>query len=329
MKKNYLLLLFVFLTTTPIFSLASQLQDDLVVKIAYISVPDSEADTKILEKLNGVSDFDVTIKDADYSYEDFDDFDLVIISPVASSGANGVISALDKDTPVLLLKPFALKTGGWGWGTANNTSEANMNILMSEHPIFTGLTFTDNLFTIYNEVNNNGVSAISAWTSILGEGGEIIAPPVIQIATPVSTNEYDRSKWFSIAEFEIGLEISGYTIKAPILMIGLSEFSTAYLTDEATQLISNSCYYLTGQEIALPNSISSVTANQFKIIQSDDQLKIDTAETIMKLEIIGLGGKLVSSTNTSSIYTANLSNGVYLLRVTTGNNKVFVQKFVK
>lgn len=326
MRKNYLFLLLFILATISVPTFANQLQDGSKIKVAYITDTRAEkiiADEKILEKLNSVSDFELTIKDASEYYEGFDEYDLVILSPVPGAGSDGVISVLDKDIPVLLLKPFALKTGGWGWGTANNTSDAGMNILIPEHPVFEGLTLIDDQLTIYSEVSTNGIACVTAWTSILGDDGEIISPPVKHIASPIS-----REDGFSIAEFEVGLEISGYTVKAPILMIGLSEFSTANITDEALQLLENSCNYLTDKS---QSGISSIADDrQIEIIQTSEQISVNIADgTIAQLNIIGIDGKRISSVPSPNINIANLSAGVYLLQITTENSQMFVKKFIK
>ena len=66
---------------------------------------------------------------------------------------------------------------------------------------------------------------------------------VSEIATP------ETAAGQSIVEAKAGTNMNGTTLQADFMMIGVSEYSTAYLTESATRLIDNACRYLLGINI--------------------------------------------------------------------------------
>ena len=63
------------------------------------------------------------------------------------------------------------------------------------------------------------------------------------LATPTS-----QAGYISIADLT-GATISGTKINNRYIMLGLSEYSTANLTEDAQKLIQNSVYYILGMDI--------------------------------------------------------------------------------
>ena len=184
--------------------------------------------------------------------------------------AKSIVLAPDKDQVLIryelrqaprkigvLLKPFLLKAGVWGWGTALNTQDLSVSVTAPEHPLFEGLTVTDGEIQLFSQCNTNAVTAISAWTLPEGE------PQVL--ASPVSNSEAA-----SIAILPQGM-----------IMIGVSEYSTAHLTTDGMRLIENAIFLQLGIENNHPSGFTNdkqQTTNH-KYIQNG-QLLIQTGDAV-------------------------------------------------
>ena len=147
---------------------------------------------------------------------------------------------------MLLLKPFLLKSGVWSWGTAVNTSDLSINVTDSKHPIFLNLPITDGELQLFEQCNTNAVTAISTWTNTTG---------YTLLATPTSNNTYT-----TIAEMPAGTNCNGTILPQKMLMIGVSEYSTAYLTHAGKRLIENAICYLLGMTI--PTNTEHISATK-------------------------------------------------------------------
>ena len=160
---------------------------------------------------------------------------------------------------MVLLKPFLLKQGAWGWGTAVNTQDLSVAVTQAEHPLFRGLTLTDGELQLFSQCNTNAVTAISAWS----QPSAITSQP---LATPVSQSDAD-----AIA-----------ILSPKLIMIGVSEYSTAYLTQDGKKLIENAILYQLG--IDMPTGIAhSAISNQKSEIHKyikDGKLFIQTSEAV-------------------------------------------------
>lgn len=212
--------------------------------VAYITTPSDSRDKTIIDCLENDSYIDMTIFDANTN-NDYTDFDLIVISPVPSSTAAGLGSLKAIKKPTLLLKPFMLKNTVWNWGNSLNTGEATIKITDIRHPIFSGLTLeADSTLTLFSKVEVNGVTCINGWYN----------STVTEIATPL------KAEGQSIVEAEAGSDMNGTKTSERFMMIGVSEYSTAYLTETATQLICNACHYLLG--INMETGISEIQAEE-------------------------------------------------------------------
>ena len=97
------------------------------------------------------------------------------------------------------------------------------------HTIFQHINFRGgNELTLFTQCTTNAVTAITDWT----QEGTYLASPVSQ------------STYTTIADMPAGTAIGGTTLPQRLVTIGISEYSTAYLTDEALQLLENAVYYL-------------------------------------------------------------------------------------
>lgn len=182
--------------------------------IAYVTMPDAEADRPMLTYLRRDTVLCVEVINAAETDVDYSDYDMVLISSVPNSTAAGFQALKDLDKPRLILKPFLYKASVWNWATPANTNLDAMQITDPTHPIFRGLTSP---LKVFNRVSTNGVTTATDW----------LVSPVTTLAT---VNGKDA-----------------IALYANTLTIGLSEYSTAYITDAGLQLLRNSVYYLLGE----------------------------------------------------------------------------------
>lgn len=293
-------------------------------KIAYFTtLPTTAPDAVILNKLQANIDFLVTPVDATSTTTDYSGYDLVVMSPVPASSAKGfpVLETLNK--PMLLFKPFALKSSVWDWGTANNLALTYTTVSNKTHAIFTGLTFTgtnSDQLELFSSVSTNSITGVSAWTS---------SPSVVSLAKATGT-EVGKTSTITvdnIAEVPVGSNMNGTTTTQRFLMIGLSEYSTANLTATATQLIENSCYYLMGMSV--PASSTNAQSLEFKIKQDQNSITIISNETIEQLDLYSISGVKLASGIGNQINTNNITQGAYIIKVSGKEKQVYKKVIIK
>jgi hypothetical protein len=151
---------------------------------------------------------------------------------------------------MVLLKPFLLKANVWNWGNAVNTQDLNITVTEPNHPLFRGLDCTDGELPLFSRCNTNAVTAISEWTNTAG---------FTPLGSPASQPSYT-----TVAEFPAGTNCNGTVLTQRFIMIGVSEYSTANLTDQGKQLIENAILYLLGIDMAtgLEQSIHHPSSNR-------------------------------------------------------------------
>lgn len=274
------------------------------LSIAYLTTPDSPADELILAQLNNDPTWSLTVLDAAQTHA-YDAYDLIIISPVPSSTAAGfgVVKGIDK--PLLVLKPFLFKSTVWDWGTPQNTSLTSIRILDATHPLFQGLDATT--LTLFASVEQNAVTCITQWNH----------------STVTELAQTTDGTGTCIAFAATGTSMNGTVLPAPMLMIGLSEYSTAHLTDDALLLLSNACHFLLGSE---PTSALSTVASPVLIEQTGSEIRVQT-DALQGLQLFTMSGQMVAQTASNRLATASLPSGLYLLGVrgkTTTFHKLIV-----
>ena len=198
-------------------------------KVGFITVPDSPEDALILNKLHSSDSLAVTILDAAATDTDYSLYDVLILGAKPNSGATAFAQLKGYDKPMLVLKPFLYKSSVWNWGTPANTQEVAVYVPDTTHAIFQNINFRgSNELVLFSQCNTNAVTAITDWTQ---EG--------ICLASPVSQSTYT-----TIADMPAGTVVGGTTLLQRLVTIGISEYSTAYLTNEALQVLENTVYYL-------------------------------------------------------------------------------------
>jgi len=294
---------------------------DAAKKVAYVTIPSSTADNLILKKLTSNTDFAVTVENASSSSLSLSSYDLVVISPVPATTAAAMTGLKTLAKPRLLLKPFSLKSGIWSWSSSTkgavNLNDSTVTIVNKTHQIFNGLTFTgtnSNELQLFRTVYTNGVTGITSSTWVT-------APTVLGNASTSSTTN-------SIVEIPVGTTMNGTLVSKRFIMIGLSESSTINLTPTATQLIENACLYLLGDSV--PSSIQNATATSgFTVIQNGNTIQVSSSETVTQLQLIGITG-ITYAKATGNEITESLQPGVYILKISYGNNQTYYKKvFIK
>ncbi len=199
------------------------------MKVAYVTIPDDSRDNLILAALNSDIMFDVEVMSAE-TENDYSDYDLVVISPVPASAAAGLGKLKAVSKPTLLLKPFMLKNTVWNWGNSQNTTDIGIKVTLQQHPIFKGLEVNNGIMQMFTKTGQYAVTCINGWYD----------SEVTELAVPLTAEGQ------TIVEARAGTSMNGTSIGATMLMIGVSEYSTEYLTTAGTQLIDNACRYLLG-----------------------------------------------------------------------------------
>lgn len=204
--------------------------------IAFVTIPQCTEDKALLHYLRQNDSLWIVETDANDPETDYNSYEMIVLGGKPNSSASGFTPLKGYNKPMLLLKPFLLKAGVWNWGTAVNTRDLSISIHDASHPVFKDLTITDGMLQLFSECNTNAVTAISTWTNTAGFSF---------IASPLSQLEYT-----TIAEFPAGTDCNGTILPMPMIMIGVSEYSTSFLTTDGKHLIENAICYLLG----IPNT---------------------------------------------------------------------------
>ena len=207
--------------------------------VAFVTIPQSPEDKALLQYLRANDSLWIVETDAMDPEVDYSTYEVIVLGSKPSSSASGFTPLKGYDKPMVLLKPWLLKQGVWSWGTAANTQDLSIAVTDASHPLFEGLGITEGEATLFERFETNAVTAISAWTNT--EGFDVLASPVSQ------------AEYTSIAFFPQGTVCNGTTLPQPMYMIGVSEYSTAYLTTDGKRLIENAICLLLG----IPNTHSS------------------------------------------------------------------------
>lgn len=208
--------------------------------IAFVTTPGAPEDARLTAWLQQFDSLCITITDAGNPSEDYSMYELIVVGPKPSSTAAGFSQLKGIDKPMLVLKPWLFKPSVWNWGNAVNTNRGEAQINDSRHPIFKHILFENpdeplraelQTVDVFRQVNTNGLTCISSWTNVNGK------------ATIATLSEGD---W--IVEFPAGATANGTTFRSPLMQLGISEYSTANLTDNGCRLVSNAIFHMLGMD---------------------------------------------------------------------------------
>lgn len=212
--------------------------------VAFVSLPKAPADTAILNYLRKNDVLWVKVTDATDAKEDYSPFELIVLGSTPNSSAAGFTALKGYNKPMLMLKPFLLKNTVWNWGTPVNSKNLSITVTAPEHPLFQGLTLTEgNQLQVFSQCSTNAVTGMSTWTNTTG-------------FNVLATTSSDTTV---VADFPAGTNCNGTILPQRLVMIGVSEYSTAYLTEQGKRLIENAILYLLGVE--RPEGIETIEKN--------------------------------------------------------------------
>lgn len=202
--------------------------------VAYITTPGSEEDNAILNRLRQNDSLSIKIVNAGSASSDFSKYELLIISPKPNSSASAFTALKGYDRPMLVLKPFLFKSSVWNWGNAINTQDLSVVVSDTTHALFHNIIFGNTqTINLFETCTTNALTAIGDWTG--NTSG------IVSLGAPVSHPAYT-----TIADMPAGTTLNGTTLTQRLVMIGVSEYSTADLTETGLQVIENAVIYLLG-----------------------------------------------------------------------------------
>ena len=210
-------------------------------KVAFVTIPKAAEDKPLLNYLRTNDSLYIVETDASDASVDYADYEVIVLGSKPNSSAAGFTALKGYNKPMVLLKPFLLKNTVWNWGNPVNTPDLSITVSSPEHPLFKDLTLTDGQLQLFSECNTNAVTAISEWYNIAGV--ETLASP---LSLPTAS---------AIADIPAGTDCNGTILPQRMVMIGVSEYSTSFLTDTGKKLIENAILDLLG--INMPTGIEN------------------------------------------------------------------------
>lgn len=199
-------------------------------KVAFVTTPGATEDQAMLRWL-AMSDSIVVVEtDAADNTIDYSSYAAIVIGPKPSSASAGFAALKGYAKPMLVLKPWVFKQGVWSWGTAVNTTDLNLTVQATDHIIFSHLTMENgNELPIFKKNSKYTITGVSDWTS-----------------TPALAYPAGNNGIASVMDVPAGTTFDNITLTDRMVVIGVSEYSTADLTDTGLHLIENAIYYLLG-----------------------------------------------------------------------------------
>ena len=212
--------------------------------VAFVTLPGATEDKPLLKYLRANDSLWVVETDATDPEVDYANYEVLLLGSKPASTAAGFAALKGYNKPIVLLKPWLFKNTAWNWGTAVNTADLSIAVTDASHPLFEGVTITDGKAQLFAQCATNAVTAISTWTNTTG---------FTVLASPESQADYT-----SVAYFPTGTNCNGTTLPQPMYMIGVSEYSTIYLTTDGKRLIENAICLLLGIQNNHPQSIEQI-----------------------------------------------------------------------
>ena len=209
--------------------------------VAFVTIPNSASDKPLLTYLRQNDSLWIVETDAADAGVDYSSYEVIVLGSKPNSGAAGFTPLKGYDKPMVLLKPFLLKNGVWNWGTAVNTQALSIDVPDASHPLFRDVTISDGKVALFSQYNQNAVTGISTWTNTTG---------ITVLATPMGISDTT-----TIAEIPAGTNCNGTVLPRRLVMIGVSEYSTEYLTYEGKLIIENAICYQLGIENTHPKTL--------------------------------------------------------------------------
>lgn len=347
MKKLYLLAIALLVSA----GMYAQ-QTVLVVSEA---LPDDDANVQgIMDAINSIDDVTAEhMAQSDYgSVDDFTQWDAVFLTENGGSDDMTAVQDAGWQVPVVSLKAYALYKGdnplfaqedGVNWIAATK-GEANADPANGA----TTIIVDDNESILCNYDEGEEVE----WSTAFDDGQEeeahwqtfdLGSSDDVQIsasATPVGINKAAFDESLAVNEILWTVEENETTKR--IVAWGVHHFYLAAATDDFYQIATNSVEWALGMEISAcesddpGTSVENIRAGGFEMYPNpvEDVLTISNASYIAHVEIVDLTGKVVVSQNNSfssqmKINTSELTQGMYIIKITATDGKNFTDKLIK
>lgn len=225
-----------------------------VHKVAYITTPNSTEDEALLAWLQSSDSIAVTTLDAAATDNDYTGYEVLVLGAKPSSTAAAFTSLRGYDKPMLVLKPFLFKSSVWNWGKPINTQDMSVYVSDTLHVLFHGMVLGEaQELTLFSQCQTNAVTALTEWNNLSGT--------IATLGSPVSQPNYT-----AIADLPAGTSINGTTLAKRLVLIGLSEYSTAYLTQDGLRLVENAVYYLLGK--TTPDRTTEIVSPEMNTVKA-------------------------------------------------------------
>ncbi|HMP20497.1 MAG TPA: hypothetical protein PKC39_06015 [Ferruginibacter sp.] len=216
-------------------------------KIAYVTDPTGATysnDTRILPALYADTNLMVTEINANQTGIDYNPYDAVVFSEVPNSVAPGVLALRGINKPLLMMKvhSYRIATGAWGWTSSTtaygqNTSETNIVVSDTTHPIFKAVNF----------VNGNEVQVLASVLEAKGltyMNPAFFTTPVNGTVTSLAAVKNNPTQ-VSVLQMPAGISIAGITVPQDFIQIGINSSSYSTVTADGVQMVLNAIYWLT------------------------------------------------------------------------------------
>lgn len=131
-----------------------------------------------------------------------------------------------------------------------------MSVYVSDtlHVLFHGMVLGEaQELTLFSQCQTNAVTALTEWNNLSGT--------IATLGSPVSQPNYT-----AIADLPAGTSINGTTLAKRLVLIGLSEYSTAYLTQDGLRLVENAVYYLLGK--TTPDRTTEIVSPEMNTVKA-------------------------------------------------------------
>ena len=227
------------------------IKDPNAKAVLYLTIETGAAQATNLFLAQLQTNYDVTIALPGASVKpasEYSAYDLIVLNESIDSGdadpTKEIGGLLTIDKPILNTKSYFYKTTSWNLGTpSNGNGETALEVEAGaeSHPIFSGITMTDSLITIFSSTDTKTIQSVKLNAST---GGAVLA--TISGEQNVAIHEMDAS--------ERGI-VSG---TSKYLMIALFNGMFDAFTADGLTLLDNACEYLLG---ATTTDVESQRAN--------------------------------------------------------------------
>lgn len=291
-----------------------------------------------IQMFNADSRFAITVYDDDgagSSAVDLSQFDLLVIQESFGGADNvlkpaGILGISKLTIPVIYNKAYALRSGrAFTTSAAAPADVADLAITVpvakQSHPLFTGVTFTNNTVAIFN-AQYTDLGATPGTKSLQRVSGIELSATGTNLAEVTGATVADQAIVLNDIPGGTTFGSSNELLPASSRMIAFAWNFGAIcggngtnITADALKIFKNAALLLTGQSLgtnenALADNSVSVSPNP-----TSGVVTVNSASAVTAITVYDTTGKQVSVSKTNSVDLSNQAKGVYLVNVQTEN----------